>query len=387
MLDSKMKKNYDVVIIGGGAQGLSLAYNLACKGLSSVAVLDKSYPGSGASGRNGEMIRSAFASAEWIHFFDASLRIWETLSQELRFNLMFNRRGYLILASTPEELAVCRTGLELQKSYGLKTCHLDEKEVRKLVPALNPEMVHGGILQTDAGFARHDALVWAYMRAARRLNVDIFSYTEVTGIGTKNGEINSISTTRGAIETPTAVNAAGGQAGHIAKMVGVQLPSKTYCLEMIVTEPLKPFLTPALASLNTMSYMHQSTRGEFSGGSDLEEFEPSNSLKSTWLLTRDMAEKFVRLFPGLAGVRLMRQWGGLVDMTADIAPVLGPVPGIKGFILDCGWVYGFMGAPAGGKFLAEYILSGAMPPEIAPFGLERFKTGKLVPDKSLLLKI
>jgi sarcosine oxidase subunit beta len=247
-------------------------------------------------------------------------------------------------------------------------------------------MVRGGIMQPDAGFARHDALLWAYMRAVRRLNVDIFSDTEVKDIKTENGRIKSVKTTRGKIETATVVNAAGGQAGHIAEMVGVQLPSDTYCLEMIVTEPLKPFLTPALASLNIMGYMHQSTRGEFSGGADQEKFEPTKSLKSTWLLTRDMAAKFVRLFPGLAGVRLMRQWGGLVDMTADIAPVLGPAPGVKGFLLDCGWVYGFMGAPAGGKYLAEYILSGEMPPEIAPFGLERFSTGKLVYDQSLLLK-
>jgi sarcosine oxidase subunit beta len=381
-----MKKNYDVVIIGGGAQGLSLAYNLAKRGLTDVAVLDKSYPGSGASGRNGEMIRSAFASTEWIRFFDAGLRIWETLSRELRFNLMFNRRGYLILATSPEELTVCRSGLELQKSFGLKTFSLDEQEIRKLVPALNPDMIRGGIMQPDAGFARHDALVWAYGQAARRLGIDIFSYTEVTGIQIKNGEVNSITTTKGNVETPTVVNAAGGQSGEIAEMVGVKLPSDTYCLEMIVTEPLKPFLTPALASLNILGYMHQSTRGEFSGGADLEKFEPTTSLKSTWLLTRDMARKFVLLFPGLAGVRLMRQWGGLVDMTEDIAPVLGPVPGIKGFILDCGWVYGFMGAPAGGKYLADYMLSGEMPVEIAPFGLERFKTGELVHDQSLVLK-
>ena len=182
-----------------------------------------------------------------------------------------------------------------------------------------------------------------------------------------------------------------GLPGHnlliiIAQMVDLQLPSNTFRLEMLVTEPLKPFLTPALASLNAMGYMHQTTRGEFSGGTEVETMEPSNSLRCTLRLTRDMAAKFVRLFPGLAGVRLMRQWGGLVDMTADIAPVLGPVPAVNGFILDCGWVYGFMGAPAGGKFLAEYILSGQMPAEIAPFGLDRFETGKLVPDKSLLLK-
>jgi sarcosine oxidase subunit beta len=381
-----MKKNYDVVIIGGGAQGLSLAYNLARKGLSNVAVLDKSYPGSGASGRNGEMIRSAFASEEWIRFFDAGLAIWETLSQELDFNVMFNRRGYLVLASTSEELALCQSSLELQETFGLKTRLLDDIDVRKLVPALNPEMAAGGVLQPDAGFARHDALVWAYGRAARRMGVDIFSFTEVTGIGVEDGRIKNVTTTPGRIETPTVVNAAGGHAANIARMVGLQLPSNTYRLEMLVTEPLKPFLTPALASLNARGYMHQTTRGEFTGGTEVETMEPSNSVKSTLRLTRDMMKKFVRLFPGLAGVRLMRQWGGLVDMTADIAPVLGPVPAVNGFILDCGWTYGFMGAPAAGKFLAEYILSEQMPAEIAPFGLERFETGKLVPDKSLLVK-
>lgn len=380
-----MKKSYDIVIIGGGAQGLSLAYNLARRGLSNVAVLDKSYPGSGASGRNGEMIRSAFASEEWIRFFDASLEIWETLSWELDFNVMFNRRGYLVLASTPEELAICQSGLELQKTFGLNTKRLDAQDVRKLIPGLNPEMAVGGVLQPDAGFARHDALVWAYGRAARRLGVDIFSFVEVTGIGVENGNVRNVITTQGRIETSTVINTAGGHAANIAQMAGVQLPSNTYRLEMLVTEPIKPFLTPALASLNIRGYMHQTTRGEFSGGTEVESMEPSNSLKSTLRLTLDMIKKFVRLFPGLAGVRIMRQWGGLVDMTTDVAPVLGPVPNADGFILDCGWVYGFMGAPAVGKFMAEYILTGQMPVEIAAFGMERFQTGKLVPDKSLLV--
>ena len=248
-------------------------------------------------------------------------------------------------------------------------------------------MAAGGVLQPDAGFARHDALVWAYSRAVHHFGVDIFSFTEVTGIEVESGKVRNVVTTRGAIETPVVVNAAGGHAANIARMAGVRLASNTYRLEMLVTEPVKPFLTPALASLNIRGYMHQSTRGEFSGGTEVEALEPSDSLKSTLRLTRDMAKKFVRLFPGLAGVRLMRQWGGLVDMTADVAPVLGPAPDVKGFILDCGWVYGFMGAPAAGKYLAEYILTGKMPAQIAPFGLKRFETGKLVPDKSLLVNI
>ena len=241
-------------------------------------------------------------------------------------------------------------------------------------------------MQHDAGFARHDALVWAYRRASRRLGVDIFSFIEVTEIGMENGKVRNVVTTEGGIETPVVVNAAGGHAAKIAQMAGVRLPSDTYRLEMMVTEPIKPFLTPALASLNIRGYMHQSTRGEFSGGTDVETMEPSNSLKSTLRLSLDMMKKFIRLFPGLAGVRLMRQWGGLVDMTADAAPLLGPVPDVEGFILDCGWLYGFVGAPAAGKFMADYILTGQMPSEIAAFGMERFETGKLVPDRSLLVK-
>lgn len=382
-----MKRNYDVVIIGGGVQGLSLAYNLAKTGLSKVAVIEKSYLGSGASGRNGEMLRSAFASREWIHFFDKSIQLWETLSSELDFNVMYTRCGYLVLASTAEECAICRANIKTQKSFGLDTIMLNAGEVRRLIPAINPQMAAGGILQKNGGFARHDAVVWAYARAAKRLKVDIFPFTEVTDIKVISGSVQSVITSQGQINTNIVVNAAGGHAGNVATMVGITLPSKTYRLEMIATEPLKPFLHPMVASLNTMSYMHQTTRGEFVGGAEIENLPPAKNLKSTLVATQDMARKFVRLFPGLGGVRLIRQWAGVVDMTPDVAPVLGPVKKIEGFILDCGWVYGFVGAPAAGNLLAQYILTGDMPPEIQPFNIERFEKDKLIIDRSLVVPI
>lgn len=380
-----MKHNYDIVIIGGGVQGLSLAYNLAKINFGTIAVIEKSYIGSGASGRNGEMLRSAFASEEWIQFFNKSMQLWETLSSELGFNVMYTRCGYLVLASTPKAFELCRTNVKTQHTYGLKTELLDANSVKKLIPALNPEMISGGAYQTNGGFARHDAVVWAYAGASKRLQVDIFPYTEVTGIQVESGAVNAVTTSKGTIGTNRVVNAAGGHAGDIAAMVELSLPSKTYRLEMIATEPLKPFLRPMLASLDTLSYMHQSTRGEFVGGAEIKNLPPAKSLKSTLVATQDMARKFVRLFPGLGPARLMRQWGGIVDMTPDIAPVLGPVKEIEGFILNCGWVYGFAGAPAAGELLAQYILTGEMPLEIQPFNVERFEKGELIIDRSLVV--
>jgi len=382
-----MNHNYDIVIIGGGVQGLSLAYNLAKNNFGSIAVIEKSYIGSGASSRNGEMLRSAFASKEWIQFFNISMLLWEKLSSELDFNVMYTRCGYIVLASTSDEFELCRTNVKTQQSFGMKTELLESKDVRKLIPSINPEMAAGGILQNNGGFARHDAVVWAYERAARRLNVDIFPYTEVSGIQVESGTVRAVTTSKGKLGTNIVVNSAGGHAGDIATMVGLSLPSHTYRLEMIVTEPLKPFLGPMLASLNTMSYMHQSTRGEFVGGAEIENLPPAKSLKSTLVATQDMAGKFIRLFPGLGSVRLMRQWGGIVDMAPDIAPLLGPVKGVEGFILDCGWVYGFVGAPAAGELLAQYILTGEMPPEIQPFNIERFEKGELIIDRSLVVPI
>ncbi len=380
-----MQKNYDVIIIGGGIQGLSLAYNLAKKGLLNVAVFEKSYLGSGASSRNGEMVRSAFASGEWIRLFNKSLKIWETLSHEIDFNVMFTRRGYLILASSPEKLEACRTNVKQQNKLGVDTYLLTGEEVKKLVPALNPCMAAGGIFHPKGGFARHDAAVWGYARAARRLKVDIFPYTEVTGIIVKSGAVKGVGTSQGNIETRIVVNAAGAHAGRVAGMVGLKLPLEIHRLEMIVTEPIKPFLRPAVSSQDTLSYMHQTTRGEFVGGAEVKNLAPFTSLKSTREAVQDMACKFTHLFPGLSGVRLMRQWAGIVSKTPDRAALLGPVKDIEGFILSAGWGgYGFMGAPVGGKLMAEFILSGEVPPEIKPFNLERFKTGKLIIEPSLI---
>ncbi|MBP1609811.1 MAG: sarcosine oxidase subunit beta [Acidobacteria bacterium] len=380
-----MRKSYDVVIVGGGVQGLAVAYNLALKGMRSIAVVEKSYLGSGASGRNGEMVRSAFGSEEYIRLYHTSLQLWERLSAELDFNVMFSRSGYLVLATTSAELESYRPHVDTQQRFGLNSRILDTHEVRRLIPALNRELAAGGIFQPEAGSARHDAVVWAYARAARRLGADIFPFTEVTDVVVRSGEIDGVKTSNGDIRTRTVVNAAGAFSGKLSAMVNVELPLNIYRLEMMVTEPLKPFLPVALSSPRLMSYMHQTARGEFAGGAEVEGRLPYSGLKSTGIAIQTMARKFTSLFTGLSEARLMRQWAGVVAKTLDRGPLLGRVEKVKGFILNAAWGgMGFMGAPAGGKAIAELIISSDVPLEIKPFSLERYKTGKLVVEPTLV---
>jgi heterotetrameric sarcosine oxidase beta subunit len=382
-----MRKHYDVVIIGGGIQGLSLAYYLARDGSRRVVVFEKNYLGSGASGRNGEMIRSAFGSREWIGLWDKSLQLWENLAAELGFNVMFTRHGYLVLATNPEEFEGCRRNKETQQEFGLATSVMDAEDVTKLIPAINPDVVAGGLLQTNAGFARHDAAIWGYAQAAQRLKVDIFPFTEVTDIVVKSGRVQAVKTSRGDVETRTVVNAAGANDQRISQMVGLELPTVAHRVELMVTEPLKPFLPKAVSAPGLLCYMHQSARGEFIGGAERDDFVPSTSMKNSLGTTCAIAKKYVRLFPRLAGARMMRQWTGLISQTPDHAPIIGPVPEIEGFLLSVAWSgYGFMGGPGGGKALAEYIISGQAPSEIRPFNAQRFKTGELVIEPAIIRK-
>lgn len=376
---------YDAVIVGGGLQGIALSYELAKRDFGRIAVLEARYPGSGASGRNGEMIRSAFATDEWVGLFDDSLRRWHTLSAELDFNVLFTKAGYLLLASTD---AACKAGARnvvLQRRHGLRVELLDHDEVRALCPEMAPEMIAGGVLQTDAGFAHHDATLWAYAQAAARRGVEIHPYTTMTGFDVAAGAVRSVTTTRGEISTRVVVDAGGGQAREIALLAGVDVPVETLRLEAMVTEPLAPFLRPAVSCPAIMGYCHQTTRGEFVGGTEPDAPTPSMSIRSTLEGARDMATKFVRLFPGLAGVRMMRHWSGLVTQTADVAPILGRAPELEGFYIDCGWVYGFVGAPAAAALMAELIATGATPPTLEPFGVERFASGRLIRETSLVV--
>jgi sarcosine oxidase subunit beta len=381
----QLRASYDVVIVGAGVQGLALAYELGRRGIGRVAVVDAAYPGAGASGRNGELIRSAFASVEWIAFFHESLRRWHTLSAELDFNVLFTPAGYFVLAATPAEMEAFAGHVARQRSLGLKTELLQAAATLELAPALSKVVVLGAMYQADGGFAHHDAVVWAYAAAAARLGVEIHPYTEVLAIDVAGAAVTGVRTSRGRVSAPVVVDAAGGMAADVARLAGVELPLTTFALEAMVTEPLEPFLRPALSCPALLAYCHQTTRGELVAGAEPATPRVATSLKATFSGARDMARTFVRLFPALAGVRVMRHWAGLVSQTEDAAPILGRVPEVDGLILDCGWVYGFMGAPAAGALLAEAIAGGGVHPWLAPFGLERLRTGNPIREGSLVV--
>lgn len=381
-----LKKGYDTIIVGAGVQGLAIAYELAKRGHTDVLVVDRSWPGGGASGRNGELIRSAFASSEWCDLFELSRQKWLTLSHELDYNVLFNRTGYTVLASTEEQWERCRVDHAFQATLGIKTELLDERGARAALPAANPDLVRGAVLQEDAGFAHHDSVVAGYLKIAARLGVQVVSGVEVAELVRDGDRVIGIRTTTGdRVDARVVVNAAGGQALEINAMAGLKMPLVAARLEMIVTQPVRPFLAPGVAALELLGYCHQTGRGEFVGGTELARVDESASLNGTWEMLRDMATKFVRLFPQLAGVRLLRHWAGTVSQTPDLAPVMGPVEEIPGFVLSVGWVYGFMGAPAAGELIAEYVISGAIDSRMEAMGIERTRTGAWIREGSLVV--
>ncbi len=374
----------EVVIVGAGIQGLSLAYELGRRGFRDVVVLDRSWPGSGASTRNGEMIRSAFASPEWTGLFDVALRRWHVLADELGAPTGFTAAGYLLLATTDEEAERLAGYAERHRQYGLATRLLDADETLAAAPALAPDQVRAGLLQADGGYGDHNLALFAFAAAAGRGGAGVHPYVEATAIRVDGGRVTGVETTAGPISTPRVVLAAGPSTPRLAALAGLEVGTRTVHLEAIATERLEPFLGPALAMLHVLGYGHQTPRGEFVGGTEQTEMARTEDVESNLYYLRDIAQKFVRVLPRLAGARLVRHWGGLLDTAPDMAPVLGPTE-IDGLVLDAGWTYGFVGAPAGGLLLAEYLATGQVPPPLAPFLPERLVSGRFIEEGSLVV--
>lgn len=384
--EQPLKERYDVVIIGGGVHGLAAAYYLARHhGITDVAVLDKRYIGGGGSGRNTTIIRSNYLTPEGILFYDESVKLYEEMSEEFDFNVMFSQRGHLTLAHTDASLRTMRWRAEVNQLQGVDSRVIDPDEIKRLAPHIDisdhPRYpVMGALYHPPGGVIRHDAVVWGYARGADERGVHIHQMTEVTGIEVEHNRVTAVQTNRGRIATGTVLNATAGWASLIAAMAGVKLPIETRPLQAAVSEPLKPFLDVVIVSGTLHFYLSQSARGEIVMGASVDPFT-SYSMDSTLGFVEGLAGHVLELFPSLAKVRLMRQWAGLCDMTPDYSPIMGFTP-VEGFLVDVGWgTYGFKAGPVSGKRMAELIATNRTPELIHPFRLSRFHEHDLVGEK------
>jgi sarcosine oxidase, subunit beta len=381
-----LKSSYDVVIIGGGVHGLAAAYYLAANhGITDVAVLDKSYLGSGGSGRNTAILRSNYLTPEGVRFYDRSIQLYSQLAADLDFNVMFSRRGHLTLAHSDASLRTMRWRAEVNKAQGVDSEVVDPAEVKRLAPFIDVSAearypVLGALWHPPGGIIRHDAVVWGYARGADALGVHIHQNTEVTGIDMTDGQVRGVRTTRGDIATRVVLNATAGWASLICDMAGVALPIQTFPLQAAVTEPVKPFLSTVIVSGTLHVYISQTDRGELVFGASVDPFT-SYSMRGSLEFIEGLAGHVLELMPALSKVRVLRQWAGLCDMTPDFSPVMGHTP-VEGFLVDVGWgTYGFKAGPVSGEAMANCIASGQTPEIIAAFGLDRFADGVLVGEK------
>jgi methylglutamate dehydrogenase subunit A len=381
------KPSYDVIVIGGGGHGLATAYYLAKEhGLTNVAVVEKGWIGSGNVGRNTTIVRSNYLHPENIRFYEHSMRLWENLSHDLNYNVMFSQRGILNLAHTPAQLDdYMRRGNAMRHSGGdAELVYPDE--IGRLVPGLDVSgsarfPVVGGLLQPRAGTARHDAVAWGYARGADRRGVDILENCEVTGFLRDGGRIVGVATTRGEIRARKVAVAVAGSTGHVMKMAGIdRMPIESHVLQAFVSESLKPIIDGVVTFGMGHLYVSQSDKGGLVFGGDLDGYN-SYAQRGNLPLVEEVMSELLAMFPAFARVRLLRSWGGIMDMSMDGSPIIttGPLPGMY---LNCGWCYGgFKATPASGWCFAHTIARDEPHPFNAPFTLDRFSRGILIDEK------
>lgn len=379
-------RSCEIAIVGGGVHGLSLAYNLAKTGRTGIAVFERSYLGAGASGRNLALIRCSWAQRAWASLVWHCRQIWSQISVELDYNVMFTERGSYLCMSDQASLDVALPALRMQNEVGIPTRFVEPEELSKAVPQLDSRGMLGAIHDPTAGVSRHDALVWAYARAAAELGVSIYAETPVVGMRTTAGRVSRIVTDRGSVPADVVVNCAGSGSGAVAAMAGVRLETRKLALEMLVTEPYAPFLDPIVSVIEDQAYIMQTSRGEFVGGAEPTGHLGPPRLSTSYAALRQSAATIARLFPRLRGASVLRAWSGLIDMTPDGAGVVGEAEGRPGFYLDCGWGgEGYMVSVGTGRLIADYINTGRLDPLLEPFHIGRFETGARLDDGLLVV--
>lgn len=376
----------DVVVIGAGIMGLSVAYNLARHfGTTDVVVLDKSYLCSGASGRNGGGVRAQFSSEENIRLMQESLRICRDFAAEMGINVWFRQGGYLFLVRSEEARRMLERSVAVQNACGHPTRMLTPAEAREIVPELDVTGVVAASFNPEDAVVFPWPFVWGYAQAAEKLGVRIVPFCEVTTLETRGTRMHAVVTPQGRVETTRVVVACGAWSPQIARMVGVELPNHPHRHEICSSEPLKPWLGPLVADLSNGLYFSQSTRGEIVGGISNDDVPPGIDQRSSHQFLALYARALVRTAPLLAGVKVLRQWAGCYDLTPDQNPILGPVDQLEGFYQASGFMgHGFMMAPVVGRILAEHVATGRMLPIFDRWNLRRFAEGKLLGESMII---
>jgi sarcosine oxidase subunit beta len=381
--NAKPSAYYDVVIIGAGGHGLATAYYLAKNhGVKKIAVLEKGHLGGGNTGRNTQVCRSNYFYPESAAFYDHSLNLYEKLGQRLNFNIMLSQRGNLELSHSQEELEMNRRWANAMKMNGLDSEMLSRDDIRKEVPILNLDCrfpVQGGFVQRRAGISRHDALVWAYARAASQQGVDIIQACEVIDFETNAERVEAVITNQGRITADRFVMCVAGHSSVLAAKAGFRLPIESVALQAMVTEPVKPILDTVVGSVAVHAYISQSDRGEIVIGGGADRYY-SYAQRGGLPVFQENAKAVVELFPCLGRLRIMRQWAGICDIAPDASPIVGKTP-MENLYVSTGWgTGGYKAIPAGGETLAYTVANERTHDLLLSYSMERFNTGKLVDE-------
>ncbi len=379
------KSAYDVVIVGAGGHGLATAYYLAKEhGLRNIAVLEKGWIGGGNTGRNTTIVRSNYLWDESAHLYEKAVKLWEGLSQELNFNVMYSPRGVFNLGHTLQDMRDIERRVNANRLNGIDGEVVTRDQLREMIPHLDlsPDArypVLGASLQRRGGTARHDAVAWGYARGADALGVDIIQQCEVTGIAREDGAVTGVHTTRGFIRAPKVGLVAAGHSSVLAGMAGVRLPLESHPLQALVSEPLSPILDSVVMSNAVHGYVSQSDKGELVIGAGIDSYNGYAQRGSFQTIEHCLAA-IVELFPIFSRVRMLRAWGGIVDVAPDACPIISKTP-VRGLYVNCGWgTGGFKATPGSGWVFAHTIARDAPHPLNAPFDLGRFATGRLIDE-------
>jgi len=383
--DPEPKAEYDAVIIGGGGHGLSTAYYLAKNhGLTNIAVLEKGYLGGGNVGRNTTIVRANYGLPGNSEFYSHSLKLWEGLEEELNYNVMHSQRGIINLFHSDGARDAAARRANAMVNQGDDAILLDRAGVKKLLPYLNYEQerfpIYGGLYHKRGGTARHDAVAWGYARGADQRGVDLIQNCEVTGIDIENGQVVGVQTTRGAIKAKRVGMVTAGRSGQVAAMAGMRIPVESHVLQAFVTEGLKPCVDHVVTFGMGHFYISQSDKGGLVFGGDID-FYASYAQRGNLPTAEHVIEAGVTLMPMIGKAKLLRSWGGIMDMSPDGSPIIDATH-VEGLYLNTGWCYGgFKAVPASGWCMAHLMATGTPHEYAAGFRLDRFETGRGLMDE------